>query len=666
MAERTFKLVFSGDASGAKTAMGQIEEGGNKLSRTFGDMTKVAGGFVLGQGILQAPGFLMNAADNAKDLALQAQKAATVFGEELPAVQQWAAANAHSMGLTKSEATNLAAGLADLLVPMGMTRDQAAEMATKTIGLSGALSEWSGGARSAAEVSTILQKAYLGETDGLKELGIAISAEDVKARLAAKGQQELTGAAQQQAEALAIQEMVFEKSTDAQKAYAEGAGDAARKQAEANAKWKETQETISNGLLPVMTTLTTVMADQIVPAIQAVVNVAGPAFQAAFGFIAEHKEEILIALAAVAAGITGVMLPAIAAWIVAEAAKAAALLVSAAAFVAANAPMIAIGAAIALLIAGIILLVQNWDTITAKVPFLGTVVDGVKAGLEAFANWITGTFLPALQKIADKVAEVVTAAVNFVRDHWDEIRAVIEPALEALKAIVQSYWDQIKVIFETVIGVIKGIVDVFMGVFTGDWDRAWNGVKQIVDSIWDGIKGTIENAIGLIKDLAPLILDAGSALGSALLDGLKSALSAVGGFATDVGQAVLNAVKSVVNTYVIGKINSALEFTIPVPGPIPDIHLNPPDIPYLAAGVRGFGGGLAVVGERGPELVVLPRGADVYSSREMRGMAAAGAGPSVSINGPITINAATPAQGRQAAGDFAYALQARLRARGYA
>jgi TP901 family phage tail tape measure protein len=38
--------------------------------------------------------------------------------------------------------------------------------------------------------------------------------------------------------------------------------------------------------------------------------------------------------------------------------------------------------------------------------------------------------------------------------------------------------------------------------------------------------------------------------------------------------------------------------------------------PFFATGVRNFAGGLAVVGERGPELVNLPPGSDVYNNRE--------------------------------------------------
>ena len=52
-------------------------------------------------------------------------------------------------------------------------------------------------------------------------------------------------------------------------------------------------------------------------------------------------------------------------------------------------------------------------------------------------------------------------------------------------------------------------------------------------------------------------------------------------------------------------------------------------IPGFADGVRNFSGGLAVVGERGPELVNLPKGADVFTNEESRRMTAG--------NGGITI-----------------------------
>lgn len=44
------------------------------------------------------------------------------------------------------------------------------------------------------------------------------------------------------------------------------------------------------------------------------------------------------------------------------------------------------------------------------------------------------------------------------------------------------------------------------------------------------------------------------------------------------------------------------------------------DVGHFASGVRNFEGGMAVVGENGPELVNLPKGSNVYSNEESRGM----------------------------------------------
>ena len=47
------------------------------------------------------------------------------------------------MGMTNTQFVAATANMADLLVPMGMTRKAAVEMATETTKLAGALSEWS-------------------------------------------------------------------------------------------------------------------------------------------------------------------------------------------------------------------------------------------------------------------------------------------------------------------------------------------------------------------------------------------------------------------------------------------------------------------------------------------------------------------------------------------
>jgi hypothetical protein len=129
-------------------------------------------------------------------------------------------------GMAEDRLKGVAAGIGDLFVPMGFARTAAADMTTEVLKLSGALSEWVGGQRSAQEVSDIITKAILGEREAIKSLGVAISEADVDSRLMAKGQAELTGQAREQARALATLEIITEKSSDALAAFEEGQSDA--------------------------------------------------------------------------------------------------------------------------------------------------------------------------------------------------------------------------------------------------------------------------------------------------------------------------------------------------------------------------------------------------------------------------------------------------------
>lgn len=177
-------------------------------------------------------------------------KARTVFGDQFGTFDTWAGGAAAKMGLTQRELVGMGAGFADLLVPMGFTRKRASELTQTTLGLSGALSQWSGGTKSAAEVSDILAAAMLGETDSLKSLGIGLSAAEIEAKLLERGQSKLTGAALEQAKAQATLDLILGKSTDAQKAYAAGGNRLLTAQARLSSAWKTAREELSIKVAP--------------------------------------------------------------------------------------------------------------------------------------------------------------------------------------------------------------------------------------------------------------------------------------------------------------------------------------------------------------------------------------------------------------------------------
>lgn len=235
----------------------------DKISK--GSITKIAG--IVG-GAFAADAIIQYGKELFKlgtQMDLLNRKAETVFGDALPAVTRAAEENATAMGITTSQYIKAAAEMGDLLIPMGFMRNEAAEISTNLVDLSGALAEWTGGQIDAENVSRILSKALLGEREELKQLGISILESDVQARLAEKGLKNLTGTMLQQAKATATLELVTEKSADAITAFADNADLSARRQAILTARVTEISEKLATLLIPVF--------EQLVDVAEAAVNI---------------------------------------------------------------------------------------------------------------------------------------------------------------------------------------------------------------------------------------------------------------------------------------------------------------------------------------------------------------------------------------------------------
>ena len=276
-AKNTVTLTFAGDKKQLEKTFNEIGDSSSRLTRRVGNAsdgfrrsTEGMGAALLKVGAVAGVAAVAVGAAAVKfgtelftlsrSMVDLDRKSGAVFEDQLPAITAWAEANRKAFGTSTRNVIGMAANLADLLKPMGFTAKQAADMSTKLLGLSGALAKWSGGTRTASEVSEILTSALLGERDALKGLGISISQADVDARLALKGQQDLTGAALAQAQALATQELIFEKSTDAQKAWTDGGKAAAEQQGALTSAVDTLKERLATALTPAFEKATSVVA----------------------------------------------------------------------------------------------------------------------------------------------------------------------------------------------------------------------------------------------------------------------------------------------------------------------------------------------------------------------------------------------------------------------
>lgn len=276
-------------------------------------------------------------------------------------------------------------------------------------------------------------------------------------------------------------------------------------------------------------------------------------------------------------------------------------------------------AAIAALIAVLVLIVTKGEEI--------------KAWLAGFNEWLQGVFAT----------------------DWTEIFGPV------LGNVLNGFFSLLKGIWDGVYQILNGVIDFIQGIFTGNWEQAWNGVQEIVSGVWDTITGIITGACDLIEGIL-LGLDSwlqgvfkmdwteifGPGLGdviNAFMKNVENTWNAIkqifqgvldfikGVFTGNWKQAwqgvvnifgglfnsLINMVKAPLNGIIgllngaVGAINSligglnSISFTMPkwLGGghfglSIPYI----PNIPYLAKGGI-LSQGSAIVGEAGPELLTM-------------------------------------------------------------
>jgi len=126
------------------------------------------------------------------------------------------------------------------------------------------------------------------------------------------------------------------------------------------------------------------------------------------------------------------------------------------------------------------------------------------------------------------------------------------------------------------------------------------GLNTARGAVVSAAKGAAQAAVSAVQSAVGAASAAGRALGNSVASGIRGAIGAV----TSAASAIWNAAKSIIEA------------------PL-HIHIDVPDIkiptPHFASGVRGrSSSSVALVGEQGPELSFIPRGADVFTAGETR------------------------------------------------
>lgn len=154
------------------------------------------------------------------------------------------------------------------------------------------------------------------------------------------------------------------------------------------------------------------------------------------------------------------------------------------------------------------------------------IVESFKRIIEAFKP-LYDSLTGGIGSLLDLITMVINVVVEIITFALALILPLIEGAVNIIADVIETAVAFISGILAGIIDVLKGIIDFIVGVFTGDWERAWNGVGNIFIGIINILISVVEGAINIIVTIINTVLNL--VLGSlkALINAIGSAIESV-------------------------------------------------------------------------------------------------------------------------------------------
>ena len=180
--------------------------------------------------------------------------------------------------------------------------------------------------------------------------------------------------------------------------------------------------------------------------------------------------------------------------------------------------------------------------IQAIMPLFSTLVELLMPVIEVFVqlagvllNGLLAALTPIIEDLATFLNDLLTPLIPIISELCDTIVGTLQPVFEQLSPVISLVFDAlrpvlgllgemletlipalvpviewlahifsevlggaikgVKKILEPLSGIFNGIVDFVKGVFSGNWEQAWNGVVNIFKNVFNLIPAFVENVI---------------------------------------------------------------------------------------------------------------------------------------------------------------------------
>lgn len=176
--------------------------------------------------------------------------------------------------------------------------------------------------------------------------------------------------------------------------------------------------------------------------------------------------------------------------------------------------------AITAIIAAGVLLYQNWDTVKEKAKEL--------------KEWLIEKFEDIRSKVTESVENLRKKASDAFSNFWKKVETVCEDINDELVelagyvtgafekdwtevfgtnlgTVINGFFDYISDQADAIKEILLGLTMFIDGVFSGDWEKAWQGIRNIFSGIWKAlvniVKVPINGIIGLMNSMIKTVND---------------------------------------------------------------------------------------------------------------------------------------------------------------
>lgn len=145
--------------------------------------------------------------------------------------------------------------------------------------------------------------------------------------------------------------------------------------------------------------------------------------------------------------------------------------------------------------------------------------DNIKPILDEWAIKFDTLWKEHLQPLANSFLEFFGKLINGLSEIWNtwlvpifdwiikNIVPVLAPIFKEIGNTIMNVFGKIADILRGFWNILSGIIDFIVGIFTGDWDKAWNGIKEIFSGIWEIIKGVFGAVWEAIKGIVNIAIE---------------------------------------------------------------------------------------------------------------------------------------------------------------